>query len=39
MIGMIQMDQGNYEEAMRFYNQSLKMEEELGGDSAPAQTL
>ena len=29
-IGMIHQDQGNYEEAVKKYNQTLKIEEELG---------
>ena len=38
-IGMIHQDQGNYEEAVKKYNQSLKIEEELGNKSGIAITL
>ena len=36
---MIHQDQGNYEEAVKMYNQSLKIEEELGDKSGIATTL
>jgi tetratricopeptide (TPR) repeat protein len=35
-IGLIHQDQGNYEEAVKKYNQSLKIEEELGDKSGIA---
>jgi len=38
-IGMIHQDQGNYEEAVKKYNQFLKIEEELGDKSGIARTL
>jgi len=38
-IGMIHQDQGNYEEAVKKYNESLKIEEELGNKSGIASTL
>ncbi len=38
-IGMIHQDQGNYEEAVKKYNQSLKIEEELGNKRGIASTL
>ena len=38
-LGMIHQDQGNYEEAVKKYNQSLKIEEELGNKSGIATTL
>ena len=36
---MIHQDQGNYEEAVKKYNQSLKIEEELGNKRGIASTL
>ena len=36
---MIHQHQGNYEEAVKKYNQSLKIEEELGDKSGIARTL
>lgn len=36
---MIHQEQGNYEEAVRKYNQSLKIKEELGDKSGIAGTL
>ena len=36
---MIHHDQGNYEEAVKKYNQSLKIAEELGDKSGIAETL
>ena len=36
---MIHQDQGNYEEAVEKYNQSLKIKEELGDKSGIAATL
>ena len=38
-LGMIHQDQGNYEEAVKKYNQSLKIKEELGDKSGIAITL
>ncbi|KKG01772.1 hypothetical protein DU31_17945 [Methanosarcina mazei] len=38
-IGIIHQDQGNYEEAVKLYNQSLKIKEELGDKSGIASTL
>ena len=38
-IGMIHQQQGNYEEAVKLYNQSLKIAEELGNKSGIAITL
>ena len=38
-IGMVHQDQGNYEEAVKHYNQSLKMKEELRDKSGIATTL
>ncbi len=38
-LGMIHQDQGNYEEAVKKYNQSLKIAEELGGKNGIASTL
>ncbi len=38
-IGNVHYLQGNYEEAVNLYNQSLKIEEELGNKSETAQTL
>jgi tetratricopeptide (TPR) repeat protein len=38
-LGMIQQQQGNYEEAVKKYNQSLKIKEELGDKSGIAYTL
>ena len=38
-LGMIHQDQGNYEEAVKKYNQSLKIAEELGNKSGIAGTL
>ena len=38
-LGMIHQDQGNYEEAVKLYNQSLKIAEELGNKSGIAHTL
>lgn len=38
-LGMIHQQQGNYEEAVKKYNQSLKIEEELGDKSGIAITL
>ena len=38
-LEMIHQDQGNYEEAVKKYNQSLKIEEELGDKSGIARTL
>ena len=36
---MVHQDQGNYEEAVVKYNQSLKLKEELGNKSGIARTL
>ncbi len=38
-LGIIHQDQGNYEEAVKKYNQSMKIEEELGDKSGIARTL
>jgi tetratricopeptide (TPR) repeat protein len=38
-LAIISQDQGNYEEAVKLYNQSLKMKEELGNKSGIAITL
>ena len=38
-LGNVHYQQGNYEEAVKKYNQSLKMKEELGNKSGIAQTL
>jgi tetratricopeptide (TPR) repeat protein len=36
---MVHQDQGNYEEAVKKYNQALKIEEEMGDKRGIAQTL
>jgi len=38
-LGIIHQDQGNYEEAMKLYNQSLEINKELGIKSGIAQTM
>jgi len=38
-LGMIHQDQGRYEEAMKMYSESLKIEEELGDKGGIARTL
>ena len=38
-LGMINQHQGNFEEAVKMYSKSMKIEEELGNRSGIAETL